>query len=220
MCLALAVAVVTFIAMVIVGNAVVAEVYLSSEAVDRRMGAQISSFRSFVAEQSLASTDVNAVGQWNRDHPNIYLTIYGMNTTISSTPEGAELVVNESGIVVRSDLQLQLSKEYPVAFDMEENNVENERIDGLSAEELTEIALAFCDRVRERGYTPIVYGNDKWLNGYFDLSKLAGEELLWLAEYDDQPSVSYNFKIWQYTSTADLPGSGGNLDMDLMFPDN
>ncbi|MGI6220863.1 MAG: glycoside hydrolase family 25 protein [Coriobacteriales bacterium] len=113
-----------------------------------------------------------------------------------------------------------LSKEYPVAFDMEENNVENERIDGLSAEELTEIALAFCDRVRERGYTPIVYGNDKWLNGYFDLSKLAGEELLWLAEYDDQPSVSYNFKIWQYTSTADLPGSGGNLDMDLMFPDN
>lgn len=116
MCLALAVAVVTFIAMVIVGNAVVAEVYLSSEAVDRRMGAQISSFRSFVAEQSLASTDVNAVGQWNRDHPNIYLTIYGMNTTISSTPEGAELVVNESGIVVRSDLQLQLSKEYPVNF--------------------------------------------------------------------------------------------------------
>ncbi len=116
MCLALAVAVVTFIAMVIVGNAVVAEVYLSSEAVDRRMGAQISSFRSFVAEQKVASTDVNAVGQWNRDHPNISLTIYGMNTTISSTPEGAELVVNESGIVVRSDLQLQLSKEYPVNF--------------------------------------------------------------------------------------------------------
>ncbi len=116
MCLALTVAVVTFIAMVIVGNAVVAEVYLSSEAVDRRMGAEITAFRSFVAEQSIASTDVNAVGQWNRDHTNITLTVYGMNTTISSTPEGAELVVNESGIIVRSDLNLQLGKEYPVNF--------------------------------------------------------------------------------------------------------
>ena len=116
MCLALTVAVVTFIAMVIVGNAVVVEVYLSSEAVDRRMGAEITAFRSFVSEQSIASTDVNAVGQWNRDHPNITLTVYGMNTTISSTPEGAELVVNESGIIVRSDLNLQLSKEYPVNF--------------------------------------------------------------------------------------------------------
>ena len=116
MCMALAIAIVTFIAMVIVGNAVVAEIYLSSDAVERRMGAQISAFRTFVAEQQLASTDVNAVGQWNRDHPNVNLTIYGMSTTISSTPEGAELVVNESGIVVRSDLQLQLSKEYPVNF--------------------------------------------------------------------------------------------------------
>ena len=116
MCLALIVAIVTFIAMVIVGNAVVAEVYLSSEAVDRRMGAEITSFRQFAEENSLASSDVNAVGQWNREHPNINLTIYGLNTTISSTPEGAELVFNESGIVVRSELQLQLSKEYPVNF--------------------------------------------------------------------------------------------------------
>ena len=80
------------------------------------MSAQISSFRSFVEENSLASTDVNAVGQWNREHPNINLTIYGMSTTISSTPEGAELVLNESGITVRSELKLLLSKEYPVNF--------------------------------------------------------------------------------------------------------
>ena len=113
-----------------------------------------------------------------------------------------------------------LDKSYPIAFDMEENNVPEERIDGLSAEELTDIALAFCDQVRKRGYTPIVYGNDKWLNGYFDLSRLAGKELIWLAEYDDHPSPSYAFKMWQYTSEADLPGSGGGLDMNLMFPDD
>jgi len=116
MCMALAAALMTFIAVFIVGNAVVEEIYLSSKAVERRMSAEISSFRSFVEENSLASTDVNAVGQWNREHPNINLTVYGLSTTISSTPEGAELVLNESGITVRSELKLLLSKEYPVNF--------------------------------------------------------------------------------------------------------
>ena len=116
MCLAFVAAVVTFIAMVIVGNTLVEEVYLSSEAVERRMGAEISSFRAFVEEYNITSTDVNAVGQWNREHPNINLTVYGLSTTITSTPDGAELMLNESGISVRSELTLHLGKEYPVNF--------------------------------------------------------------------------------------------------------
>ncbi len=116
MCLALAAAVLTFVCMVIAGNTLVEQVYLSNEAVDRRMGQEISSFRSFVEENRVASTDVNAVGRWNREHRSINLTVYGLSTTISSTPTGAELVGNETGIIVRSELQLQLCKEYPVNF--------------------------------------------------------------------------------------------------------
>lgn len=116
MTLALAAAVLTFVCTVIVGNAVVEQVYLSSEAVNRRMDAEISSFRSYVEENALTSVDVNAVGQWNREHRNVNLTIYGISTTISSTPEGAELVGNEGGIIVRSELNLQIGMEYPVNF--------------------------------------------------------------------------------------------------------
>ncbi|MBE6950279.1 MAG: HAMP domain-containing histidine kinase [Ruminococcaceae bacterium] len=116
MCLALAAAILTALCMVIVGNALVEQVYLSSEAVNKRMGAEITAFRSFVEENQLASTNVNAVGQWNREHPNINLTIYGRTTTMTSTPDGAELVGNEAGIVVRSDLSLQMGMEYPVNF--------------------------------------------------------------------------------------------------------
>ena len=116
MLLALMLAIVTFLGVVNVGNAVVEQFYLSSDAVNRRMGQEISSFRAFVEEEQLASTDVHAVGEWNRDHRNTSLTIYGMNTTLSSTPDGAELVGNEGGIVVRSELSLQISKEYPVNF--------------------------------------------------------------------------------------------------------
>jgi signal transduction histidine kinase len=116
MCVALAAAIVTMISTIIIGNAIVEDVYLSNKAVERRMTAEINSFRIFVEENALASTDVNAVGQWNREHPNINLTIYGLSTTISSTPEGAELVLNESGIIVRSELKLLLGEEYPVNF--------------------------------------------------------------------------------------------------------
>ena len=116
MALALAAAVLTFLCMSLLGRTMVEEVYLSGEAMDRRMGQEISSFRSFVEENRIASTDVYSVGQWNREHPNVNLTIYGISATISSTPDGAELVGNEGGIVVRSELSLQLAKEYPVNF--------------------------------------------------------------------------------------------------------
>ena len=115
-CLALTVAAVSFIGMVMVGNTVVQQVYLSSDAVNHRLGQEISSFRSFVEENQVASTDIHAVGHWNQEHRNIRLTIYGISTTVSSTPAGAELVGNETGIIVRSELRLELGKEYPVNF--------------------------------------------------------------------------------------------------------
>ena len=116
MCLALGLALVSSLSVMLLGNALVEQVYLSSEAVNKRMDAEIGAFRSFVEENSLASTDVNAVGQWNREHPRITLTIYGHTTTLSSSADGAELVGNETGIVVRSEEKLWLSKEYPVNF--------------------------------------------------------------------------------------------------------
>ena len=115
-CVAMASAVVAFVAVILVGNALVNEFYLSSESVSRRMGQEISSFRSFVEEENIASTDVHAIGRWNKEHRNINLTIYGRTTTISSTPDSAELLGNESGIVVRTELSLHLSIEYPVNF--------------------------------------------------------------------------------------------------------
>ena len=116
MALALVVAVVTFLAIVLLGNGLVEDVYLSDEAMERRMGQEIGAFRGFVEEKQIASTDVYAVGQWNREHPRVKLTIYGISATISSTPDGAELVGNEGGIVVRSELSLQSAREYPVNF--------------------------------------------------------------------------------------------------------
>lgn len=116
MCLAFGAAVVTFIGMVVLGSTVVQEVYLSGEAVNQRLNQEITSFRAYVEENHLASTDVNAVGSWNSEHRNVNLTIYGLTTTISSSPSGAELMGNEAGLVVRSETSIQSALEYPVNF--------------------------------------------------------------------------------------------------------
>lgn len=107
----------------------------------------------------------------------------------------------------------------PLAFDMEENNIRNERIADLSIEETTNMAVTFCERVRERGYEPMVYGNDRWLDGYFNLERLSEAAYLWLADYRGEPTEYYEFKVWQYSSTGTVAGVNGNCDLDLLMPD-
>ena len=116
MCLALAAAVMTFACVMIVGTDIIEESYLSPESVNQRLGEQISDFRAYVTEGSIASNDVNAVGMWNQEHPLTSITVYGLNTTISSTPDGAELVLNETGLVLRSEQSEYTGREYPVNF--------------------------------------------------------------------------------------------------------
>lgn len=105
-----------------------------------------------------------------------------------------------------------------VAYDLEECDVDDERIDGLTTEEYTNVALAFCEQVNKRGYQAIVYGNDGWLDGNYDLTSIATQYDLWLADYGSQPEVSYDFVIWQYSSTASISGISGECDINLRFP--
>ena len=98
------------------GMSLVQRYYFSEEATEQRMTQEISAFRDYVAENSVASTDVAAVGQWNRDHPYTQLTIRGISTTISSNYHGAELMGTESGLVVQSGSVAQAGREFAVNF--------------------------------------------------------------------------------------------------------
>ena len=114
-CIAIVVAILTFLGTRIICTEFVNQVLLSDNAVNERVGREISSFRRMVSEQELASTDVNAVGQWNRDHRNVQLTITGLTTTIKSDYNGAQLFGNEYGLVIGSE-DISATAEFPVNF--------------------------------------------------------------------------------------------------------
>lgn len=98
------------------GTAAVQRFYFSETAVVRRMTGEIESFREYVAENQVASTDVTAVGKWNREHRYTQLTIKGLETTISSNYNGAELMGTESGLLVQSGQVASSGMEFPVNF--------------------------------------------------------------------------------------------------------
>lgn len=105
---------------------------------------------------------------------------------------------------------------YPVAYDHERISGMTGRADDLSPEQMTKNAAAFCTRIQEAGYTPMIYGSLKDLLRY-NLPDLARFNI-WLAQYDVKaPTFNQYFSIWQYTNKGSVAGIDGNVDLNIQF---
>lgn len=114
----------------------------------------------------------------------------------------------------------------PIAFDLEYDSVRYARTKGVNIDKnlATEMAIAFIRRVKELGYTPVIYANKDYLNNYFDMDKITaqcGKVYLWYARYASAITASERNKahIWQYTSTGRIPGINGNVDINEFYTD-
>ncbi len=112
--------------------------------------------------------------------------------------------------------------EYPVAFDWE-TPVPSEKLPAeklraydVAGDQAAEFGAAFCERIREGGYTPCVYTNKHLAYSFFDLDQWKDYDL-WYAEYQDVPSLYYGFRMWQYTEDGKIPGVEGSVDLNICF---
>ena len=105
---------------------------------------------------------------------------------------------------------------YPVVCDWEYLGGNDSRAYGVDAKVITQCIDAFCNRVKEAGYTPMLYFNKYCGYVKMDLSKLT-QYHFWYAEYANYPSSIYDFQFWQYSSSGKVAGIGSNVDMDLCF---
>lgn len=104
----------------------------------------------------------------------------------------------------------------PLVFDWEAITEYEARTDGMLGAEMTECAAAFCDVVRDAGYTPCVYFNN-WQGYYdYDLSALNGAEF-WVSNLSTWDDFYYAHSIWQYTYSGTLRGINGNVDRNLRY---
>lgn len=128
--------------------------------------------------------------------------------------------ITEDEAVEEADFVLQRVEDYPIAlpivFDLEDISVSNHRTYHLTQEQRTNIAIAFCNRIKDAGYTPMIYGNASWLTDCYDLNQISQYDI-WLAQYADCPSFPYAFKMWQYTNSGTLDGIDHSVDKNLYF---
>jgi len=107
---------------------------------------------------------------------------------------------------------------FPVVYDPEDISGDTARTDGLSGEQITNQCIAFCERIKQAGYTPMIYANKRWTLTRIDLTRLTDYDL-WLAAYVDQPDIPYLFKMWQYSSSGTVDGINGSVDLNVSFKD-
>jgi GH25 family lysozyme M1 (1,4-beta-N-acetylmuramidase) len=105
---------------------------------------------------------------------------------------------------------------FPIVFDIEEISGQNARTDALTAADVTDAAIAFCERIEEAGYTPMIYANPKWFVSRMELGRLE-PYAKWLAQYYKTPAYPYAFSVWQFSSSGSVAGIKGNVDLDLAF---
>ena len=106
--------------------------------------------------------------------------------------------------------------EMPVVFDWEYVSADS-RTGNIDARTLTDCTKAFCEVIKDAGYTPMVYFS---ANQSFDgiyLEELTDYQF-WLAQYNTVLNYPYKIEMWQYTDAGSVPGISGNVDINLYFP--
>lgn len=106
--------------------------------------------------------------------------------------------------------------DYPLVYDWEPINNKSARTNDLGTEVLTDCAITFCDAVSYAGYIPMVYYNLPVGYTRYDLSRLGAYDV-WFAQYAKQPSMYYDYRIWQYTDSGKVPGISTKVDMNIAF---
>ena len=104
----------------------------------------------------------------------------------------------------------------PVAYDWEMHNA-SYRVYGISPQMATACALAFCQRIEEAGYQPMIYVSKYVGYNKFNLPQLA-DYPIWFPEYGkDYPKFYYEIDTWQYTSSCTVSGITGRVDANIQF---
>lgn len=157
-----------------------------------------------VTEDSSFSTYVSDALKNNID---VGVYFFSQAVTKAEAEEEADFVLNQIK---------PYNISYPVVIDVEDVIGDTYRTQNLTSTELTDIIIAFCEKIKNAGYTPMIYANLKYFIGRVDMTRLESYEK-WFAYYGDTPYFPYDFSVWQYTSTGKVDGISGDVDMNISF---
>lgn len=141
-----------------------------------------------------------------------------------STAISKEEAVEEANWVADYIAKYQIT--YPVVYNCEGYEDAENRQYSLSKTERTDFAIAFLNKIEERGYTPMFYAskNEMKSDAKWEVSRLEKQYKIWVAQYPGTPypqteKSSYTGKhaMWQYTNNGTVPGINKPVDMNVAY---
>lgn len=126
----------------------------------------------------------------------------------ATTPEEAEQ---------EADFILKLIKDYPISYPIAFDAENEKTLGSLPKAQISAIVHAFCKKISDAGYYPILYANDYWIQNKLDMPSLS-QYPVWVAAYERTPKYDRHV-MWQGTDSGAVAGVQGNVDIDLQFVD-
>ena len=109
--------------------------------------------------------------------------------------------------------------QYPLVIDMEDSDGYKKERNAISKENLTNICIVACNRIREAGFISMIYANADYYKNYLDEEKLK-DVPKWIAWWNNNINIDKTkYSIWQYKSTGIVDGIGTKVDMNESFFD-
>ncbi len=130
--------------------------------------------------------------------------------------------INEKEAIEEADFVLNLINkygvknyiEYPIAIDIED--FEGTRNYSLSVLERTNVVKAFCNKIKNSGYEPMVYSYTYFLENKLNMDELKQYDT-WIADYYGNTWYNRPYTIWQYTDKGIINGIQGNVDLNYCY---
>lgn len=102
--------------------------------------------------------------------------------------------------------------DFPVAFDWEDFGVFQTY--KMSFADLNRLYDVFADELSKSGYDCMLYGSKLRLEKVWDDTDTRP---VWLAHYTDKTDYEGPYMLWQASSTGNIEGISGDVDMDILY---
>lgn len=142
---------------------------------------------------------------------------YSSAITVEEAREEADFV---------ADFVAKYSITYPIAYDCEGHLDADSRNFYLLSKERTQIAIAFLDEIRARGYDAMFYASKGEMEGdaAWDVTQLEAHGQIWVAQYPEKPypqteksSYGGTHVMWQYSDGGHVDGMKTGADVNLAY---
>ena len=98
--------------------------------------------------------------------------------------------------------------DFPIYFDIEDNSQA-----ALGKGTITDLCIAFCERIEQAGYFAGIYASTDWFLNRIDKNR-TDRFTKWLADYRTNYNTTLPRDIHQYSSSGTVPGISGRVDLN------